>query len=114
LSEKEQIRAYWIRQWGEFDPHVEPLAITEGDGGKVSVRVHQLVKSLQVIEIRSLAPCDDATAFRALNEEWITRYFTLEAKDRETLNNPAHSILLKGGARRSLNCALTATGRIAH
>ena len=44
---KEEIRAYWTRQWGEFDPHVEPLAITEGDGGKVRVRVHQLVKSLQ-------------------------------------------------------------------
>jgi len=44
---KEEIRAYWTRQWGEFDPHVEPLAITEGDGGKVRVRVHQLVKSLE-------------------------------------------------------------------
>ena len=44
---KEEIRAYWTRQWGEFDPHVEPLAITEGDGGKVRVRVHQLVKSLK-------------------------------------------------------------------
>ena len=44
---KEEIRAYWTRQWGEFDPHVEPLAISEGDGGKVRVRVHQLVKSLQ-------------------------------------------------------------------
>ena len=44
---KEEIRAYWTRQWGEFDPHVEPLAITEGDDGKVCVRVHQLVKSLQ-------------------------------------------------------------------
>ena len=44
---KEEIRAYWTRQWGEFDPHVEPLAITEGDGGKVRVRVHQLVKGLQ-------------------------------------------------------------------
>ena len=44
---KEEVRAYWTRQWGEFDPHVEPLAITEGDGGKVRVRVHQLVKSLQ-------------------------------------------------------------------
>ena len=44
---KDEIRAYWTRQWGEFDPHVEPLAITEGDGGKVRVRVHQLVKSLQ-------------------------------------------------------------------
>ena len=44
---KEEIRAYWTRQWGEFDPHVEPLAITEEEGGKVRVRVHQLVKSLQ-------------------------------------------------------------------
>lgn len=44
---KEEIRTYWTRQWGEFDPHVEPLAITEGDGGKVRVRVHQLVKSFQ-------------------------------------------------------------------
>src|ERR1700758_2743634 len=44
---KEEIRAYWTRQWGEFDPHVEPLAITEGDGGKVRVRAHQLVKSLK-------------------------------------------------------------------
>ena len=44
---KEAIRAYWTRQWGEFDPHVEPLAITEEDGGKIRVRVHQLVKSLQ-------------------------------------------------------------------
>ena len=44
---KEEIRAYWTRQWAEFNPHVEPLAIIEGDGGKVRVRVHQLVKSLQ-------------------------------------------------------------------
>jgi hypothetical protein len=44
---KEEIRAYWTRQWGEFDPHVEPLAITEEDGGKVRVRVHQLVRNLQ-------------------------------------------------------------------
>ena len=44
---REEIRAYWTRQWGEFDPHVEPLAMTEDDEGKVRVRVHQLVKSLQ-------------------------------------------------------------------
>jgi ketosteroid isomerase-like protein len=43
---KEEIRAYWTRQWGEFDGRVEPLAITEEDGGKVRVRVHQLVKNL--------------------------------------------------------------------
>jgi len=44
---REEIRAYWTRQWGEFDPHVEPLAMTEEDGGKIRVRVHQLVTSLQ-------------------------------------------------------------------
>ena len=44
---KEEIRAYWTRQWGEFDGHVEPLAITVEDGGKVGVRVHQLVKNVQ-------------------------------------------------------------------
>jgi hypothetical protein len=43
---KEEIRAYWTRQWSEFDPHVEPLAITEEPGGKFHVQVHQLVKSL--------------------------------------------------------------------
>lgn len=44
---KEEIRAYWTRQWSEFDPYVEPVAISEGDRGKVRVRVHQLVKSHQ-------------------------------------------------------------------
>jgi hypothetical protein len=42
---KEEIRAYWTRQWSEFDPHVEPLAMTDEGGGKIRVRVHQLVKS---------------------------------------------------------------------
>jgi hypothetical protein len=38
---------YWTRQWREFDPHVEPLAMSDENGGKTRVRVHQLVKSLQ-------------------------------------------------------------------
>src|SRR5215471_21640680 len=43
---KEEIRAYWFRQWDEFDPHVEPVAMTWEDDGKVRVRVRQIVKSL--------------------------------------------------------------------
>ena len=43
---KEQIRAYWTRQWQDFDPHVEPMELIEREGGKTHVRVHQLVKSL--------------------------------------------------------------------
>jgi hypothetical protein len=43
---KEQIRAYWTRQWQEFDPHVEPIEVIDREGGRTHVRVHQLVKSL--------------------------------------------------------------------
>ena len=55
------------------------------------------VTALPTIEIRPLVTGDDATAFRTLNEEWITRYFSIEPKDRETLGDPEHGILLKGG-----------------
>jgi hypothetical protein len=44
---KEEVRAYWTRQWREFDPHVEPLAMSDENGGKTRVWAHQLVKSLQ-------------------------------------------------------------------
>jgi hypothetical protein len=43
---KEEIRAYWSRQWKEFDPHVEPIQVIDRGAGKIDVRVHQLVKSL--------------------------------------------------------------------
>ncbi len=43
---KEEVRAYWTRQWQEFDPHVEPIEVIDREGGKTDVRVHQLVKSL--------------------------------------------------------------------
>jgi hypothetical protein len=44
---KEEIRAYWTRQWDEFDPRVEPIKVIDDTRGKIEVRVHQLVKSLQ-------------------------------------------------------------------
>jgi putative acetyltransferase len=55
------------------------------------------ISSRPKIEICPLLPGDDATAFRTLNEEWITRYFILEAKDIETLGDPENAILRKGG-----------------
>ncbi len=39
----------------------------------------------------------DAHAFRTLNEEWIQKLFTLEEKDRRTLNDPESQIVAKGG-----------------
>lgn len=49
------------------------------------------------IQFRQLSSPQDAQAFRVLNEEWITRYFVLEKKDREVLNDPENAILRKGG-----------------
>jgi hypothetical protein len=43
---KEEIRAYWSRQWKEFDPHVDPLEVLDQQADRTHVRVHQLVKSL--------------------------------------------------------------------
>jgi len=39
----------------------------------------------------------DGEAFRVLNEAWIEKHFGLEARDRETLNDPEGKILAKGG-----------------
>ena len=43
---KEEIRAYWTRQWAAFEPEVHPLDITEPTPNTALVRVHQLVRSL--------------------------------------------------------------------
>ena len=52
---------------------------------------------IRQIVIRPLEIGEDGTAFRVLNEEWISRFFVLETKDRETLSDPEGTILRKGG-----------------
>lgn len=42
----EEVRAYWTEQWSEIDPHVEPTAFYPEGGGRVLVRVHQVVRDL--------------------------------------------------------------------
>lgn len=48
------------------------------------------------MHIVEFAP-EHAEAFRILNEAWIAKLFTLEPKDRETLNDPQGKIIAKGG-----------------
>ena len=38
-----------------------------------------------------------AEAWRTLNEAWISRWFTIEPKDRQALDDPQGVILAKGG-----------------
>ena len=43
---RNEVRSYWTRQWAIIDPHVEPVAFTEGPEGEVVVEVHQVVRDL--------------------------------------------------------------------
>ena len=47
----------------------------------------------------SIVPYSDVyvTAFKSLNEEWISKYFKMEEMDRVSLNHPKEYILDKGG-----------------
>ena len=38
-----------------------------------------------------------ADAWRSLNEDWISRHFAVEAKDREVLDDPHGKVLARGG-----------------
>ncbi len=42
----DEVRAYWMEQWREIDPKVEPLAFHPEDGGRILVEVHQVVRDL--------------------------------------------------------------------
>jgi putative acetyltransferase len=67
------------------------------------------------IELRRFQAGDES-AFRALNEQWIRKYFVIEEKDLEVLCDPVGHILDRGGhiflalagASRIGTCALLA------
>ena len=40
------VRAYWTRQWGMINPHVDPVSFTPDDSGRIAVNVHQVVRDL--------------------------------------------------------------------
>lgn len=42
----EGVRAYWTRQWGILDPHVDPVAFRPEGLDRILVEVHQVVRDL--------------------------------------------------------------------
>ena len=49
------------------------------------------------LTMRPMETQADADAFRALNEEWISKWFRIEAKDAATLGDPQGRIIAPGG-----------------
>jgi nuclear transport factor 2 (NTF2) superfamily protein len=41
---REAVRAYWMRQWAEIDPKVEPTDMVALADGRIRVHVHQVVR----------------------------------------------------------------------
>jgi ketosteroid isomerase-like protein len=46
VNGQENVRRYWMRQWGILEPHVEPVSIEEDEARRSVVRVHQVVRDL--------------------------------------------------------------------
>jgi hypothetical protein len=44
LRGREEVRAYWTRQWAEIDGTVTPQAFSTEPDGRIDVTVHQRVK----------------------------------------------------------------------
>lgn len=42
----EEVRAYWTEQWGEINPHVEPVAFHAENADRILVDVHQVVRDM--------------------------------------------------------------------
>lgn len=40
---KDEVRAYWTRQFTSFNPHVEPVSVQPDEHGNWAVEVHQVV-----------------------------------------------------------------------
>ena len=47
ISGHDEIKKYWMKQWKEINPNVEPTRFIERQNGSVEVNVHQKVKDLQ-------------------------------------------------------------------
>jgi hypothetical protein len=48
----EGVRAYWTRQWGIINPHVDPVAFEVDTSGGIVVKVHQVVRDLSGTVLR--------------------------------------------------------------
>ncbi len=39
----DEVRAYWVRQWQQINPKVDPISFTIRPGGQIAILVHQVI-----------------------------------------------------------------------
>ena len=79
---RDQVRAYWTRQWATIDPKVEPLRIEDDDEGRAVVEVHQVVRDL----------AGNVLVDQIVHHVYSIRNSLIERMDiRTPVNSPAHA-----------------------
>ena len=74
---RDGVRDYWARQFAQIDPRVDPVGISEGEDGRISVDVHQVVRGLDG------AVLDDRTVIHvyAFRDGLVERMDVIEPED---------------------------------
>jgi ketosteroid isomerase-like protein len=76
---RDGVRNYWTRQWAMVDPHVEPVAFSNGPEGEIIVEVHQVVHDLN----RDLL-LDQMVGHIFRIEDGLVRRFDIRGATRQT------------------------------
>jgi putative acetyltransferase len=84
-----------VAQMTKLNIHMHTILIKTNGILDVLVRTNDTDR-MELI-IRPLHDDADAAAFRTLNEEWIARYFAIEAQDRRQLDDPIAAYIETGG-----------------
>jgi N-acetylglutamate synthase-like GNAT family acetyltransferase len=84
-----------VAQVPELNIHM--LSILLETNGILDVLVARRDTDGVELTVRPLENAEDAAVFRALNEEWIARYFVVEEQDRRQLDDPVSAYIDTGG-----------------
>ncbi|WAC12961.1 MULTISPECIES: nuclear transport factor 2 family protein [Dyadobacter] len=47
VSGQEEVRAYWLRQWEQIDPLVEPVSFDAKPDGQIAIKVRQIIRNME-------------------------------------------------------------------
>ena len=74
---RSEVGEYWAGQWKQIDPRVEPLSMETDAGGKVHVRVHQLVTGAR----RRHSPEQEARARLHVRRRFVKRMDIVDTRE---------------------------------